>query len=67
MKRGFTISRFIARRSKNFCSIFFKLNGSVLIHWVDEDKTRNHNYYIQNDLKSVVKEISEQGQQVEKV
>ena len=56
----------IVRRDKfeatkfNLSSIFFKSNGSVLIHSVDEDKTIDHNYYIENCLKSVVKEIWKQ-------
>ena len=51
----------VVRRSKfeakNFFSIFFKLNASDLIHFVDEGKTKDHNYYIENCLKPVVKEI----------
>ncbi|CAF3856335.1 unnamed protein product [Rotaria sp. Silwood1] len=42
-----------------FC-IFFKSNGPVLIHDVDEDKTIDHNYYIENCLKPVVKKIWKQ-------
>ena len=41
-------------------SIFFKSNGPVLIHCVDEGKTIDHNYYIENCLKPVVKEIQKQ-------
>ena len=51
----------VVRRSKfepkNLFSIFFKSNGPVLIHYVDEGKTIDHNYYIENCLKPVVKEI----------
>ncbi len=42
---------------KNLFCIFFKSNGSVLIHRVDKGKTIDHNYYIENCLKPVVKEI----------
>ncbi|CAF2789238.1 unnamed protein product [Rotaria sp. Silwood2] len=45
---------------KNLFSIFFKSNGPVLIHAVDEGKTIDHNYYIENWLKPVVKEIWKQ-------
>ena len=45
---------------KNLFSIFFKSNGPVLIHAVDEGKTIDHNYYIENCLKPVVKEIWKQ-------
>ena len=45
---------------KNIFSIFFKSNGFVFIHAVDEGKTIDHNYYIENCLKSVVKEIWKQ-------
>ena len=41
-------------------SIFFKSNGPVLIHCVDEGKTIDHNYYIEICLKPVVKEIWKQ-------
>jgi histone-lysine N-methyltransferase SETMAR len=54
----------VVRRSKfepkNLFSIFFKSNGPVLIHCVDEGKTIDHNYYIENCLKPVVKEIWKQ-------
>ncbi|CAF4847578.1 unnamed protein product [Rotaria sp. Silwood1] len=54
----------VVRRSrfepKNLFSIFFKSNGPVLIHCVDEGKTIDHNYYIENCLKPVVKEILKQ-------
>ena len=40
---------------KNFFSVFFKSNGFVLIHCVDEGKTIDHNYYVENCLKPVVK------------
>ena len=36
----------------------------VLIHCVDEGKTRDHNYYIENCLKSLVKEILKQRRSV---
>ena len=42
---------------KIFFSLFFKSNGSVLIHAVDEDKIVDHNFYIQGCLKLVVTEI----------
>ncbi|CAF3550480.1 unnamed protein product [Rotaria sp. Silwood1] len=45
---------------KNLFSIFFKSNGPVLIHAVDEGKTIDHNYYIENCLKPVVKAIWKQ-------
>jgi hypothetical protein len=45
---------------KHLFSIFFKSNGRVLIHAVDEGKTIDHNYYIENCLKPVVKEIWKQ-------
>ncbi|CAF4937247.1 unnamed protein product, partial [Rotaria sp. Silwood1] len=54
----------IVRRSKfepkNLFCIFFKSNGPALIHDVDEGKTIDHNYYIENCLKPVVKEIWKQ-------
>ena len=37
---------------------FFKSDDPVLIHCVDEDKTVDHNYYIENCLKSVAKETN---------
>ena len=37
-----------------------KRNDLVLIHCVDEDKTIYHNYYIENCLKRVAKEIRKQ-------
>ncbi|CAF2977648.1 unnamed protein product [Rotaria sp. Silwood2] len=45
---------------KKLFSIFFKSNGPVLIHDVNEGKTIDHNYYIENCLKPVVKEIWKQ-------
>ncbi|CAM4823498.1 unnamed protein product [Rotaria magnacalcarata] len=57
---------------KNLFSIFFKSNGPVLIHAVDNDETTlyrqatgsttciDHDYYIENCLKPVVKEIRKQ-------
>ena len=54
----------IVRRSKfeekNSFSIFFKSNGPVLIHCVDEEKVVDHNYYIENCVTPVVKEIWKQ-------
>jgi hypothetical protein len=54
----------IVRRSKfepkNLFCIFFKSNGPVLLHAVDKGKTIDHNYYIENCLKPVVKEIWKQ-------
>jgi hypothetical protein len=54
----------MVRRSKfepkSLFSIFFKSNGPVLIYCVDKDKTIDHNYYIENYLKPVVKEIWKQ-------
>ena len=51
----------IVRRNKfepkKLFSIFFESNDSVLIHAVDEGKTIDHNYYVENCLKPVVKEI----------
>ena len=56
--------RTIVRRRKferkNLFSIFFKSNGPVLIHAVDNDETIDHDYYIENCLKPVVKEIRKQ-------
>ncbi|CAF4291724.1 unnamed protein product [Rotaria sp. Silwood2] len=45
---------------KNLFFIFFKSNGPVFMHAVDEGKTIDHNYYIENCLKPVVKEIWKQ-------
>ncbi|CAF4619571.1 unnamed protein product, partial [Didymodactylos carnosus] len=45
---------------KNLFSVFFKSNGPTLTHTVDEGKTIDHNYYIENCLNSVVKEIWKQ-------
>ena len=47
---------------KTLFSTFFRLNDPILIHAVDKDKTVNHNYYIENCLKPVVKEIRKQRQ-----
>ena len=47
-------------QAKNLCPIFFKPNGPVLIHCVDEGKTIDCNYYIENCLKHVIKEIWKQ-------
>jgi histone-lysine N-methyltransferase SETMAR len=54
----------IVRRSKFeprtlFC-IFFKSNSPVLVHAVGKGKTIDHQYYIENCLKPVVKEIWKQ-------
>ena len=62
----------VVRRSKfegkNLFIIFFKSNGLVLIHCVDEGKAINHNYDRENCLKPVVKETwNQEGQQVHKV
>ena len=46
--------------AKTLFSIFFKSNGSVLVHNVDEGKTIDHNYYVESCLKAVVKEIWKQ-------
>ncbi|CAF3414026.1 unnamed protein product, partial [Rotaria socialis] len=48
------------KERKNLFSMFFKSNGPVLIHAVDNDETIDHDYYIENCLKSVVKEIRKQ-------
>ena len=53
-----TVVRRSQFKAKNFFSIFFKSNGPVLTHYVDEGKTIDHNYYIENCLKPVVKESS---------
>ena len=57
-----SISNYCSSSEQNvsFFSIFFEWNGLVLIHCVDEGKMRDHNYYFENCLKSVVKEILEQ-------
>ncbi|CAF4963301.1 unnamed protein product, partial [Rotaria socialis] len=56
--------RTIVRRRKferkNLFSIFFKSNGPVLIHAVDNDETIDQDYYIENCLEPVVKEIRKQ-------
>ncbi|CAF5121790.1 unnamed protein product, partial [Rotaria sp. Silwood1] len=52
MRRGFTIGRLIASQPMQA--------GSVVIPAVDEGKTIDHNYYIENCLKSMVKEIWKQ-------
>ena len=44
----------------NFFSVYFKSNGPVLIHGIDEDKTVGHNYYMENRLKPVANEIWKQ-------
>jgi [histone H3]-lysine36 N-dimethyltransferase SETMAR len=54
----------IVRRSKfepkNLFCIIFKSDGPVRIHAVDKGETIDHNYYIENCLKPVVKEIWKQ-------
>ena len=47
---------------KTLFSTFSKLNGPVLVHAVDKDKAVDHNYYIENCLKPVFKEIRKQKQ-----
>ena len=42
---------------KTLFSIFYKSNGPILIHAIDKERTVYHDYYIQNCLKPVVKEI----------
>ena len=49
---------------KTLFSIFIKSNRPVLIHAVGKDKTVNHNYYVENCLKLVVKERRKQSHQV---
>ena len=46
--------------SRTLFFLFFKSTGPVLIHAVDEGKTIDHNYYIENCLKPIVKEIWKQ-------
>ena len=46
--------------TENFFSIFFTSNDPVFTHCVDESKTIDHNYYIENCLKHVVREIWKQ-------
>ncbi|CAF3844937.1 unnamed protein product [Rotaria sp. Silwood1] len=43
-----------------FC-LFFKSPDPVIIHKVDEGKTIDHNYYIENCLISVINEIRKKG------
>ncbi|CAF1409357.1 unnamed protein product, partial [Rotaria magnacalcarata] len=45
---------------KNLFCIFFKSNSPVLVHAADKGETIDHIYYIENCLKSVVKEIWKQ-------
>ena len=45
---------------ENLFSIFVKPNRSDLIHWVDKGKSIDHNHYIENCLKPVVKDIWKQ-------
>ena len=56
----------VVRRSKfegqSFFSTFFTSNG---IHCVDEGKSIDHNYYIENCLKLVVKEIWKERRSVD--
>ena len=49
-----------SKEGKNFFSIFFKWNNPVFLHCVDEGKTRDENYSIENCLKPVVKQIWKQ-------
>ena len=53
--------------SKNFFSIFFKSNSPILIHALDEGNTIDHNYYIGNCLKPVLKQIWKQGSERYKI
>ena len=46
---------------KTLFSIFLKSNDLVLIHVVDKNTTADHNYYIENCLKAVVKKIRKQS------
>ena len=62
-----TIVRRNTFESKNFFSIFFKSNSPILIRAVDEDKTIDHNYYIENCLKPVLKQIWKQGSERYKI
>ena len=51
----------VVRRSKLKSKNLFLLNQMVLfLYSVDEGQTMNHNYYIENCLKPVVKEIWKQ-------
>lgn len=51
----------IAKRSqyepKSMISVFFKTTGPVLVDCLDKGQTIDHIYYIENCLKSVVKQI----------
>ncbi|CAF1194271.1 unnamed protein product [Didymodactylos carnosus] len=55
-----TIVRRNGSEPKTLFCLFFKSNGPVFIHKVDEGKTIDHNYYIENCLKPVVNEIRKQ-------
>ena len=52
-----TIVRRGKYEAKNLFSIFFKSNSSILLHAVDAGQTIDHNYYVENCLKSVLKAI----------
>ena len=63
LSQGQSLTTVACRRkfeAKNLFSICFKWNDPVLIHCVDEDKTRYHNHCIENCLKLVAKEIWKQ-------
>ena len=51
---------------KTLFSIFFKSNGPVLTHAIDKYHTVNHNYYIENCLKPVAKEIRKRSRQLQR-
>ena len=55
--------------AKYFFSIFFKLNGSVLIHCVDEGNTTDHNFTILKIASGLLsrKYENKEGQQVQRV
>ncbi|CAM4977764.1 unnamed protein product [Rotaria socialis] len=55
-----TIVRWRKFEGKNLFSIFFKSNDPALMHAIDNDETIDHDYYIENCLKPVVKEIRKQ-------
>ncbi|CAF4330992.1 unnamed protein product, partial [Rotaria sp. Silwood2] len=62
MRRGFTIGRFITSQQTKpgLAKVNHHVLSPVLIHCVDKGKTIDHNYYTENCLKPVVKEIREQ-------
>ena len=55
-----TVARRNRSEPKTIFSKFFKSNDPVLIHDIDKDKTVDDNYYIENCLKPLVKEIRKQ-------